>query len=132
MRCHIIIFLTKVNFQSNGRMSVLVLLILVSNLNLARTSKSSTLSKSNVENLPIYPCHNAEITGGDGVENIQPTWIQSSQNAHDNIGIIETPKFPNHFPMPLRCVWIFNNTQKLAENHPTSLFIYFTRVNYMF
>ena len=110
-------------------MSLLVLLMLLSNVN-STAAKSSTSSKSNVKSLPIYSCHDqTNSVKDDDSPSILPTWITYSKDTQDNIGIIQTPNFPNHFPLPLRCVWIFNNTAKLSEKDATSLFIYFTRVN---
>ena len=66
-----------------------------------------------------------------GKDDIQPIWISYSNNAQENIGILETPNFPERFPLPLRCVWIFDNTEPLhpsSKNSRSNLYIYFTRV----
>ena len=77
-------------------------------------------------NLHHYTCINQAEK-----DDIHPIWISHSNDAKDNIGMLETPNFPDRFPLPLRCVWIFNNTEPM---HPankkvrSNLYIYFTRV----
>ena len=66
-----------------------------------------------------------------GKDDIQPIWISYSNVAQENIGILETPNFPDRFPLPLRCVWIFNNTEPsypANKKDRSNLYIYFTRV----
>ena len=77
-------------------------------------------------NLHHYTCINQA-----GDDDIHPIWISHSNDAKDNIGILETPNFPDRFPLPLRCVWIFNNTEPsypANKKDRSNLYIYFTRV----
>ena len=47
-------------------------------------------------------------------------------------GLIETPGFPDKFPLPLRCAWIFNKTKLLTDEMETGqkywVHMYFTQV----
>lgn len=96
-------------------------------------AESLTTSKvfSDKTSLPTHTCHNLISSGVDDpdAKTILPNWIQFSRNSLDNLGIIQTPNFPEHFPLPLRCVWIFNNTEKFDSDRTTRLFIYFHRVS---
>ena len=47
-------------------------------------------------------------------------------------GVIETPGFPDKFPLPLRCAWIFNKTGLLEDERTSGqtnwIHLYFTQV----
>ena len=47
-------------------------------------------------------------------------------------GLIETPGYPNVFPLPLSCAWIFNKTGLLEGEETTGqtnwIHLYFTQV----
>ena len=103
-----------------------IISLCISHSHPAKASGHSYTSSASQTNIPIHSCQNQQSEGGDDAKSIRPHWIHfSPHNEADNIGIIETPNFPKHFPLPVRCVWIFNNT---ASNSNTSLFLYFTRV----
>ena len=77
------------------------------------------------KDLTRYTCVNQENQNVD--QPIEPIRINSLNDGHGNIGMLETPNFPNRFPLPLRCMWIFENTG-YTNNIKNNLFIYFTRV----
>ena len=116
--------------QRNGIMIIpFLLFMLLTNANpiLSDNLNSKTIPTSNLKDLNRYTCFNQANKNDD--QPINPIWIRSSKEAQNNIGILETPNFPNRFPLPLRCLWIFNNTGPTVNNEPNNLFIYFTRVN---
>jgi len=44
------------------------------------------------------------------------------------VGLVRTPRFPDRFPLPLRCVWVFNNTAERRRNPDWRLNFYLTQV----
>ena len=107
-----------------------IILILLSVLLSIASSKSAGKSNPSTDveanKLPHYTCINQAEK-----DDIQPIWISYSNDAQENIGILETPNFPDRFPLPLRCVWIFNNTEPsypANKKDRSNLYIYFTRV----
>ena len=115
--------------QRNGIM-ILPFLLLMLLINgdpiLSDNPHSKTISTSNLKDLNRYTCINQADKNDD--QPINHFRIRSSTEAQNNIGILETPNFPNRFPLPLRCLWIFDNTGPTVNNEPNNLFIYFTRV----
>ena len=120
----------KILRQSNVVMTLLTFILALSiatrNVHSSAHDKLYSISTSN--QLNHYPCNNqANNKGGDYT--ITPDWIHSSSHdVKNNIGILETPNFPKRFPLPLRCVWIFDNTAMNNTHEQQQLFIYFTRV----
>ena len=114
--------------QHNGIMIPILLFILLSN---GKPTLSNTPEEydSSGKDLTRYACVNQENQNMN--QPIEPIIIKSSNDGHGNIGILETPNFPNRFPLPLRCMWIFENTG-YTNNVKNNLFIYFTRVRLFF
>ena len=111
-------------------LSILVLLMLLSNVQSAGININTSTSKASTVIPQHYTCEN-QINRNNVNDDKRPlniTWITGSRNVRDNIGILETPNFPKRFPLPLRCVWIFNNTVPINGMDKSNLFIYFTRV----
>ena len=108
---------------------VIILILLTVLLSIA-SSKSAEKSNSSTD-VEANKLHHYTCINQAGKDDIQPIWISYSNDAKENIGILETPNFPDRFPLPLRCIWIFDNTdpsypanKKISSN----LYIYFTRV----
>ena len=110
--------------QRNGIMIPILLFMLLSN-GKPSLSNPPDVTSSNSKDLTRYTCINQADKKKD--QPIKPVWIHSSNDAQNNIGILDTPNFPNRFPLPLRCMWIFDNTG-YTNNAKNNLFIYFTRV----
>ena len=110
--------------QHNGMMIPILLFMLLSN-GKPILSNPPEENNSNRNDLTRYTCINQATHHAD--QPIKPTWIHSSNDAQRNIGMLATPNFPNRFPLPLRCMWIFDNTG-YTNNVKNKLFIYFTRV----
>ena len=105
----------------------IILALSVANNNVYSSANLPSISTSN--QLQRYTCENqANNNIDDGTRTIYPVWIRSWNDTHNNIGILETPNFPNRFPLPLRCVWIFDNNVMTNTDDKQKLFIYFTRV----
>ena len=68
--------------------------------------------------LHISECKSA--IGSDIV--VEPIWIDPSG---PKVGLLQTPNFPNPFPLPLECLWIFDLT-KIKGKY---LHFYFTQVS---
>jgi hypothetical protein len=106
-----------------------ILALCVANRNVYSSVDDNSLSISTSNQMNRYTCENqAQNNWGDDARTITPVWIRSSHDTQNNIGILETPNFPNRFPLPLRCVWIFDNTVMTNTDEQNKLFIYFTRV----
>ena len=112
----------------SGIMFPLACLMLLSNLHLT-ISDLATSSASDLTSLPTYNCINQADDTEDSDQTLRPSWIKFSPGGKNNLGIIQTPNFPKHFPLPLRCVWIFNNTKPSGQQANNFLLIYFTRVS---
>ena len=108
----------------NGIMIPILLFILLSN-GKPTLSNAPEEYDSKGKDLTRYTCVNQENQNVN--QPIEPIRINSLDGGHGNIGILETPNFPNRFPLPLRCMWIFENTG-YTNNVKNNLFIYFTRV----
>lgn len=105
----------------------IILALSVANNNVYSSANLPSISTSN--QLQRYSCENqAKNNMGDDTRTIYPVWIRSWNDTQNNIGILETPNFPNRFPLPLRCVWIFDNNAMTDTDDKQKLFIYFTRV----
>ena len=105
----------------------IILALSVANNNVYSSANIPSTSTSN--QLQRYTCENQAYNNmGDDTRTIYPVWIRSWNDTHNNIGILETPNFPNRFPLPLRCVWIFDNNVMTNTDDKQKLFIYFTRV----
>ena len=107
-----------------------IILILMSVLLSIASSKSPGKSNPSTD-VEANKLHHYTCINQAGKDDIQPIWISYSNDAKENIGILETPNFPDRFPLPLRCVWIFNNTEPLhtaTKKIRSNLYIYFTRV----
>ena len=46
-----------------------------------------------------------------------------------HVGFVHTPNFPNRFPLPLRCVWVFNNTKERRKDNAWRINFYLTQVS---
>jgi len=62
---------------------------------------------------------NGCVTTIDDEERLEPAWIDFRKG---QFGFVQTPGFPHHFPLPLRCIWVFNRTEEHIFLH-----IYFTQ-----
>ena len=57
---------------------------------------------------------------------VRPTWIDLTTS---QVGLLQTPKFPQPFALPLECLWIFNLTEIPATSRRNYLHFYFTQVS---
>jgi hypothetical protein len=90
--------------------------------------------KGGAQPLQIWHCYNNDSAVGPG--SVRPIWIDPTDW---KVGHIQTPNFPSPFPLPLECLWIFNNTRLLRNSRnqlQKYLHFYFTQVknkpNYSF
>lgn len=47
---------------------------------------------------------------------------------HDSHGIIQTPNFPNAFPVPIKCRWIIDASNFSGSDVNLTIYIYFTQM----
>ena len=60
-----------------------------------------------------------------GTDVVRPTWIDLTSPSQ--VGLLQTPKFPQPFALPLECLWIFNLTE-ISATRRNFLHLYFTQV----
>ena len=131
IKSNTVVIFRKTIHQANKVMTPLtvILALCVANSNVYSSSDANLPSLLTSNELNRYTCENqAKNNRGDDTQAINPVWIRSFHDDKNNIGILETPNFPNRFPLPLRCVWIFDNTVMTNTDVQQKLFIYFTRV----
>jgi hypothetical protein len=81
--------------------------------------------KGGAQPLQIWHCYNNDSAVGPG--SVRPIWIDPTDW---KVGHIQTPNFPSPFPLPLECLWIFNNTRLLRNSRnqlQKYLHFYFTQ-----
>jgi hypothetical protein len=64
-----------------------------------------------------------------GTDVVRPTWIDLTSPSQ--VGLLQTPKFPQPFALPLECLWIFNLTE-ISATRRNFLHLYFTQVMFCF
>jgi len=73
--------------------------------------------------VPISAC-NSGTDNSHRTDVVRPTWIDLTSS---QVGLLQTPKFPQPFALPLECLWIFNLTEIPTNSRRNYLHFYFTQ-----